>query len=128
MSAVSAVPTAVNCNTHIRYNICYYITYFFQIFKIHYQHDQHLAVAIGEPHQNRMTEPATNRGTNRTADNRRGNTRIGAFWSMTVKLSAMLVKLSAVQTASNDQQNCRICDRQHATEFFTMQLSNRQTH
>jgi hypothetical protein len=55
MSAMSAMPTAVNCNTHIRYNICYYISIFFQISKIHYQHDQHTAVAIGEPHQTRMT-------------------------------------------------------------------------
>ena len=96
------------------YVITYVITftYFFQISKIHYQHDQHLAVVIGGPHQNRMTEPATNRGTNRTADNRRGNTRINAFWSIGGKVSAMLVKLSAVQTAPNDQQNCHLCDRQ----------------
>ncbi len=96
---MSAMPTAVNCNTHIRYNICYYISIFFQLSKIHYQHGQHIAVAIGEPHQTRMTKPTADSGTNKTADSERDKSRMGAFWSMTVKLSSMLVKLSAVQTA-----------------------------
>jgi hypothetical protein len=46
-----------------------------------------------------MTKRATDIGTDKTADSARDKSRMGAFWSIRGKMSAMLVKLSAVQTA-----------------------------